>query len=183
MPGYEPEARTAAEERARWNARYRAGEGPTRVNQRLARFAPRLKRGRALDLAGGRGQNAVLLEGWNLVLADLSEEALALADRRLPRVQADGLALPFAAGTFDTIIDTYFFEPTLDLGALLTPGGTLFFETYTLADFKYRPEMRHAPRLDPTQLATIFRGLEILHFEETDDGSRVFGTLLARKPG
>ncbi len=176
------EARPAAEERARWNERYRSGQGPTRVNARLASFLPRLKRGRALDLAGGRGQNAVLLKEWNVVLTDLSDEALALADIGLPRVQANALALPFPPNTFDTIVDTYFFEPTLDLAPLLTPGGTLFFETFTLADLEYRPEL-HAPRLDPAAVDSFFRGLEILSFEETDDGARVFGTLLARKPG
>ena len=165
------------DDRARWNERYRAGQGPTRVNPRLRAFLPQLKRGRALDLAGGRGQNEELLAEWNVILADISDEALALATGN--RVQCDGLALPFPPETFDTIVDTYYFEPSLDLAALLTPGGTLFFETYTLSDHKYRPEFRH-PRLDPDRLADVFRGLEILHFGETDDGNRVFGTLLAR---
>ncbi len=168
------------DDRTRWNERYRAGQGPTRVNARLRDYLPQLKRGRALDLAGGMGQNEQLLNEWNIILADISEEALAHATG--PRVQCDALALPFPPETFDTIVDTYYFEPGLDLAALLTPGGTLFFETYTLNDYKYRPEFRHAPRLNPAELASIFRGLEILYFAETDDGTRVFGTLLARKP-
>ena len=166
------------DDRRRWNERYRAGQGPTRVNPRLRQFLPRLKRGRALDLAGGRGQNGELLAEWNVILADISEEALSLAAGK--RVQCDALALPFPPETFDTIVDTYYFEPSLDLAALITPGGTLFFETYTIKDYKYRSDFRHA-RLDPDQVANIFRGLEILHFSETDDGARVFGTLLARK--
>ncbi len=167
------------DDRTRWNERYRAGQGPTRVNPRLRRFLPLLKRGRALDLAGGRGQNEEMLAEWNVILADISDEALALATGK--RVQCDALALPFPPETFDTIVDTYYFEPGLDLAALLTPGGTLFFETYTLNNYKYRPESRHAPRLDPARLADVFRGLEILYFSEIDDGARVFGTLLARK--
>ena len=126
-----------------------------------------------------QGQNEQLLTGWQVVLADISEEALARAAGT--RVQCDARALPFRPGTFDTIIDTYYFEPGLDLAALLTPGGTLFFETYTLNDYKYRPEFRHAPRLDPAARAGVFSGLEILYWSETDDGTRVFCTLLARK--
>ncbi len=169
------------DERKRWNDRYRAGQGPTRVNPRLAEYLPQLKRGRALDLAGGRGQNDALLAGWQVILADLSEEALAQAGGL--RVQCDARRLPFPPNSFDTIIDTYYYEPGLDLAALLTPGGTLFFETYTAADAKYRPDFNPAHWLDPRQLVAIFPGLEILDWRETDDGTRVFGTLLARKPG
>ena len=49
------------DDRTRWNERYRAGDGPTRVNARLQEYLYLLKRGRALDLAGGMGQNAQLL--------------------------------------------------------------------------------------------------------------------------
>jgi SAM-dependent methyltransferase len=172
---------SAQEDRARWNERYANGSGPTRLNERLARYLHLLKRGRALDLAGGIGQNDALLREWQVVLVDISEEALTRASGTPLRVQASGLELPFAAATFDTIVDTYYFEPSLDLAALLTPGGTLFFETYTIADYRYRPEFRHAPRLDPSSISKVFRGFEILHFEETDTGERVFGTILARK--
>ncbi|MGE5140186.1 MAG: class I SAM-dependent methyltransferase, partial [Rudaea sp.] len=136
---------TAQEDRARWNERYATGSGPTHLNERLAEYLHLLKRGRALDLAGGIGQNDALLHEWQVILTDISEEALARASGM--RVQANGLELPFAPATFDTVVDTYYFEPSLDLATLLTSGGTLFFETYTVADFRYRPEFRHAPRL------------------------------------
>ncbi len=153
------------------------------MNPRLPRFLPLLKKGRLLDLAGGMGKNASLFEGWSIVLTDISEEALMRASPDIRRVQANALALPFPPNTFDTLVDTYFFEPGLDLAELLTPGGTLFFETFTVGEGKYRAEHKHSPRLDPAEIGTVFRGLEILSFEETDDGERVWGTLLARKPG
>ncbi len=175
------------DERTRWNEKYRAGEGPTRPNARLQKYVHLLKRGRApgraLDLAGGIGQNAQILAqaGWDVILVDISDQALARAPSKIPRVQADALALPFAPNTFDTIIVTYFFEPRIDFASLLAPGGTLFFETYTIADARCRPEFNPAHRFDPTQLDSLFKGLEILLFEQTDDGSRVFGTVIARK--
>ncbi len=168
------------DDRTRWNEKYRTGQGPTTINPRLEQCLPLLKRGRALDLACGIGQNAQLLVGWDVVLVDISEEALVRASGL--RVQADAAALPFLPSTFDTIINTRFFEPRVDFYQLLTPGGTLFFETYTLNDLKYRPEFRTAPRFDPAEIHKVFSGLEILRFQETDDGHRVFGTVLARKP-
>jgi tellurite methyltransferase len=168
------------EDRSRWNERYLAGEGPTRVNARLQKYLHRLKRGRALDLAAGMGQNAQLLAGWDVVLVDISEQALARAHGN--RVQADAAALPFPPETFDTIICTYFFEPRVNFLYLLTPGGTLFFETYTLRDINYRPDFNPAHRFDPSEISSIFPGLEVLLWEETDDGVRAFGTLIACKP-
>jgi SAM-dependent methyltransferase len=168
-------------DRRRWNEKYRAGQGPDRINARLQKYLHLLKRGRALDLAGGTGQNARLLAdaGWHVVLADISEEALARAPSYLARVQSDALALPFVSNSFDTIICTYFFEPRVDFASLLTPRGTLFFETYTLADAKYRPEFHPAHRFDPAQISKVFKNLEILLLEEMEDGHRVFATLIA----
>lgn len=168
------------DDRIRWNERYQAGEGPTRVNARLQKYLHLLKRGRVLDLAGGMGQNDQLLAGWDIVLTDISDQALARAHGK--RVQVDAVALPFPPNSFDTIICTYFFERHVDFFNLLEPGGTLFFETYTQADNKYRPDFNPAHRFDPAEIPSVFQGLEILHWEETDDGRRVFGTLIARKP-
>jgi SAM-dependent methyltransferase len=169
-----------SDDRTRWNERYLVGEGPTRVNARLRTYLRLLKRGRALDLAGGLGQNSQLLAEWDTILIDISEQALTRAGGN--RVQADATSLPFPPNTFDTIICTYFFEPRVNFFELLTPGGTLFFETYTLADAKYRLDFNPAHRFNPADISSIFKGLKVLHWTETDDGVRVFGTLIARKP-
>ncbi|MGB8647165.1 MAG: class I SAM-dependent methyltransferase [Anaerolineae bacterium] len=168
------------DKRAHWNERYRTGNGPRTVNARLAQYLPLLTRGRALDLACGVGQNARLLVGWDLVLVDLAEEALAQG--RGLRVQATASALPFPPGVFDTVVDTYFFDSRVDFYFLLAPGGTLFFETYTTADVRYRPEFCPAHRLDLAQVPQLLRGMEILVLQETDNGHRVYATIVARKP-
>jgi SAM-dependent methyltransferase len=124
-------------DRARWNEKHRKG-GQDLPSIPLLLYQGRLARGRALDLAGGRGENAAILAlaGWTVTLTDLSDEAIARsrtrarelkADVRL--VQADALRLPFR-GPFDTIVATRFFEPSIadDLVRLLAPGGTLFCE-------------------------------------------------------
>lgn len=168
-------------DRSRWNKRYRAGQGPEKKNARLAlrKYRGLLKRGLALDLAGGLGQNAELLEGWTVVNADISDEALKRAHGC--RVLADAVALPFAASAFDTIVCTKFFEPRIDYAALLKPNGTIFLETFTLADLKYRPEFNPAFLLDPAQIPIVFRDFEALVCEETDNGARAYLTYVGRK--
>lgn len=68
-------------DRERWNARYRAGEEgrtPLMLGRSLHHFP---RSGRALDLAGGPGQAAVILaaRGMSVTLTDISEVALDLA--------------------------------------------------------------------------------------------------------
>ena len=167
-------------DRARWNERYRAGRGPTQPNARLQKYLPLLQPGLVLDLAGGVGANAQLFKHSTVILVDISDEALTRASGL--RMLADAGALPFAPNTFNTIVCTYFFDPSLDLAALLAPGGTLFFETYTLSDAKYRPDFNPAHRFNPAARAEVFRGLEVIFWAETDDGARAYGTLIGRKP-
>ena len=166
-------------DRERWNRRYRTDDGPTTPNARLVRFKYLLTRGLALDLACGIGQNSQVLCEWTVVLADVSEEALARAKGF--RVQCEAPWLPFAANSFDTIICTYFFEPRVEYSKLLKPRGTLFFETFTQDHAKYRPEMPPAYLLDPAEVPALFKGLKPLFWEERDDGTRVYGTFVGRK--
>ncbi len=166
-------------DRDRWNERYAAGYGLATPNRRLAVYLDLLRPGLALDLAGGNGKNAQVLVGWETVVVDLSDRALGQA--RGMRVLADAVALPFGSATFDTILCTHFFDPRVDFAWLLKPGGTLFFETYTTGDAKYRPGFPAAYRLEPSELTHIFRGLETLAWEENDDGRRVTGTFVGCK--
>ncbi|MBI3537758.1 MAG: class I SAM-dependent methyltransferase [Chloroflexi bacterium] len=169
----------SASDRARWNEKYRAGAGPTQINPRLRAHLHLLTRGRALDLACGVGPNAELLRAWRVTLADISDEALRRA--RGARVLCDATALPFRAESFDTILSTHFYEPRAEYARWLTRGGTFFLDTFTVADQKYRPDFNRAYLLDPARIAEITRGMEILLWRETDDGRRVYGTLIARK--
>ena len=127
-------------DRERWNEKYRKGVHDT-PSIALIMHQGRLTRGRALDVAGGGGENAAILAlaGWTVTLADLSDEALAAARRRagalkadVRMVQADALRLPFR-GPFETIVVTKYLERSIAaiLVGLLAPGGTLFAETLT----------------------------------------------------
>ena len=159
-------------ERARWNEKHRkAGQDLPSIP--LLLYQGRLQRGRALDLAGGRGENAAILAlaGWSVTLADLSDEALKRSRARARElkadvhlVQADALRLPFR-GPFDTIVVTRFIERAIagELARLLAPGGTILCE---------QPLAGIAPAycVKPGELAGLFPSLEVLL--DTTDGDR-----------
>jgi SAM-dependent methyltransferase len=124
-------------DRTRWNEKHARG-GHDRPSISLLRHRSRLRRGTALDLAGGTGENASLLSlaGWKVVLADVSDVAVARARDRaaslrtpLLAVQADAGRLPFR-GPFDAIVVARFLDRDLlpRLADLLRPGGTLYAE-------------------------------------------------------
>lgn len=174
-------------DRARWNQKYQTETAPRRVNERLARYAHLLTAGRVLDLAGGVGQNGAWLATfsnafWLVVNVDVSDEALAQASSNVARVLVDAGVLPFAKNCFDTILNIRFFDPRIVFSEWLAPGGTVFFETFTRADSKYRPDFNPAHRFDLALIPILFPHLDILVNYETDDGSRVYVTLIARKP-
>ena len=164
-------------DRARWNAKH-AAAGQMLPSIPLLTLQARLAPGLALDLAGGRGENAAVLSlaGWKVVLADLSEEALARAGRRsaelkadVHRVQADALRLPFC-GPFDLIVAANFLERGIapELERLLAPGGTLFCEQPLSGAYAIRPG----------EIRQLFPSLETLVLNE--EGERA--VYLGRKP-
>jgi hypothetical protein len=170
-------------DRARWNDKYRGDHVPRSVNPRLQRLARLLKPGRVLDLAGGMGQNARWVSEqsthWRVVIADISDTALHRASPHLARILCDASALPFAPHSFDTILCTRFFDARVHFAEWLARDGTVFFETFTTADAKYYPDFNPAHRFDLATVPRIFGDLEILHLQETDDGHRVFVTIVA----
>jgi tellurite methyltransferase len=170
---------------------YRGAHAPRSVNKNLLKFAHLLKRGRMLDLAGGIGQNALWLAEHffgeyfldaHAVVADISDEALSQASPRIARVLCDANVLPFPQYAFDTILCTRFYDARVNFSELLTHGGTVFFETFTQGDLKYRPAFNPAHRFDVNTLPEFFTGLEILFLQEDDDGTRVYVTAIGRKP-
>lgn len=166
-------------DRVRWNEKYQA-RGRDLPSIPLLRYQGRLRRGRALDVAGGLGENAVLLSlgGWTVTLLELSDVAIARARARarelkadLHIVQGDALSLPFR-GPFDTIIVTRFLERRIseELMRLLGRGGTLFCDQ----------PMSGLPDpycIGPGEFARIFHPLELL-VEATEGDHSIF---IARK--
>lgn len=96
---------------------------------------------RVLEIGAGAGQGARYLsgQGAEVVASDLSAGMLRTAVRlgRLPFVQCDGAALPFADGSFDTVFTAYGVVPFVadsaavmhEAARVLRPGGRFVFST------------------------------------------------------
>ncbi len=162
-------------DRGRWNEKYRGG-GHDRPSIPLIMHQGRLAPGRALDLAGGGGENAAILAlaGWRVTLADLSDEALDRARARAAQlradvrlVQADALRLPFR-GPFETIVVTNYLDRAIapEIVWLLAPGGTLFAEQPT----EGLPDRYLAA---PGEFARLFGDLQTV-LDDRRDGRAIF---------
>lgn len=177
----------AVGDRDRWDATHRAlGAGAPAPPDAL-RGRPELVpgRGRALDVACGRGPVAVWLaeRGLDVVAVDVSPAGLAagaaLADARGVRVRwveadLDG-GFPADDGTYDLVVCQRFRDPALypALRAALAPGGLLVLSVLSEvgdAGGRYRAA--------PGELLDAFGDLEVLGHHEAGGEAH----LLARAP-
>ncbi len=164
----------------RWDARYRDGSAPTQlhppeiVETHLGDLPPGAK---VLDVACGWGDAGLFLAtlGAASTLADVSAVALeAVAERaaalgvEASTVATDLTADPLPDGRWDAIICTHYLDRLLlpRLGSVLAPGGRLVcaIATTTNLERHERPSARFL--LDPGELPTLVRELEVVHFSE-----------------
>lgn len=184
----------AAGDRERWNERYAeeaATPAPSPFLVGLDDLLPR--RGRAVDLAGGSGRNAVWLarRGLEVTLADVSDVALERAARaaaaagiRLATVRVDLEAEPPPPGPWDLVVCTYFLHRPLlaALPALLAPGGLLAIAHATRTNLTRHPRPGPDHVLEDGELPALVRGVEILRAEEGWlEGGRHEARIVARR--
>jgi len=167
--------------RVHWDARYREHQGrpPSALLGRwLPRLASTVAHARALDVACGTGRNALLLaqHGWRVLGVDISPVALGIArqEARAHGVDLDLVALNLDAWTlphahFDLICVFRFLDRSLcaRLPTALKPGGTLIYETFTIAQRAYEGGPRaDAFLLQPGELPALFPTLAVLEYAE-----------------
>lgn len=163
----------------------------------LLRAMPFLSPGTVLDIACGRGRNALYLAGRGFAVSgvDISGQGLKLLARE---AQKRNLALALwqddleqqpslPAGPFDAIIQFFYLQRSLlpSLKGLLKPGGTFILRTFSTVG--RREDGPEAPDivLNPGELLEIFSGWETLLHEEGVEQSANGGGLagiVARKP-
>lgn len=164
----------------KWNARYRALSGQSVAPcQVLASYVGLLPHtGTALDLACGRGGNAMLLaqQGLDTSAWDLSDIAI---DELKKRAHAAGLGIdcrvrdvtsnPPAAATFDVIVVSYFLERGLavTLEQALKPGGLLYYQTFCGDQRNGRGPKNPDYRLKSNELLTLFSQLKLIYYDES----------------
>lgn len=178
--------------RTRWDARWAERAGSHRapaafLTDRAALLPPR---GRALDVAGGAGRNAVWLatRGFTVTLVDVSPVALqqaqhaaATAGQHLEVVQADLATEPLPEGPFDVVLVHHFLDPAVwrALPGHLAPGGVLLVCQPTVRNLERHPRpsrrflvSEHAVTQLAAELTAGDAGLELVEATEgwTADG-------------
>ena len=127
--------------------------------------AEHLPPGRVLDLGCGVGHSYQLLAPRETVGVDLAPDALAGQDRETH--VADMRRLPFADGSFDSVLSVHSLEHVPDpervlaeVQRVLAPGGTAIFVTPNRLTFGLPDEIidpYHYVELDPDQLRNLCR--------------------------
>ncbi|MCG8584094.1 MAG: class I SAM-dependent methyltransferase [Pirellulales bacterium] len=168
-------------DRTKWDDRY--GRRDTRLPldepaEFLVSLADQLPTtGRALDVAGGTGRNAIWLaqRGLGVTLADISPVGLQLASEYaeaagvvIERVEVDFDVDAFPAGPWDVIVEMNYL-PRSSFGSLaefLAPGGAFIFSQPTLTNLERNDRPPRDFLLAPGELPDMFDGLTIEFHEE-----------------
>jgi tellurite methyltransferase len=163
--------------RGKWEERHRSAE-VGEAEPSVVEFISLLPRGRALDIAAGKGRNSIALarSGIHVVAVDWSETAanlLALIAKKeelaIEPVIADlEESLPFRLESFDIVLNVSFLERGLfpSLKKALRRGGVLLFDTF-LIDQAASGHPRD-PRflLGHYELADLLSDMELIRYRE-----------------
>jgi len=175
-------------DRERWNAKFLAGEAQlSEPDPLLVEVCADLKPGRALDLAGGAGRHALWLaeRGWEVVLADVSDEGLAIASKRAEHAGVtlatrresadDTLAWAAARHRFDLMVIVWCLlrDQFPALPSALARGGTLLYKTYTSDHARYSEGHSLRTALHPGELRSAFPSLKTILYREANGVSEL----------
>ncbi len=178
----------------KWDAKYtRHQDSPVGVDSLLMQWSRLLTGGRALDLACGRGGNAIYLarHGYWVDAVDISQVALRQLSSwanslnlSVGCIVADLDYWPIPVGLYDLVAVFYFFAPVrmADLAHSLRPGGLLFYATYNVNHKSEQPEFNEAYLVPRHGLAPYFKALEIVWDEPESGEAKNISRLIARKP-
>ena len=149
-------------DRRKWNVKHLDRVGPDTPSPIVKRFADTLPRGRALDIAAGRGRNALYLarRGFEVDAVDISDEGLRFLAGRHPAVHpvcADLNRFDIPENRYRLIVNIRYLNRRLFPHIIrgLAAGGALIFETFLESD---RPD-----NCSPTCRDHLLRTNELLH--------------------
>jgi len=171
----------ATEDQKRWDEKHRGGHGEESpasfLQQIFQQHSWRIQPGRALDIATGRGRNALFLaeKGFRVEGVDISETALQAARERakekglaiiFKQADLDDVELPDAA--YDMILNFDFLQRSLipKMKRALKPGGHIIFETYLIDQRVLGHPKNPVYLLGHNELLELFRDFRILCYRE-----------------
>jgi len=148
---------------------------------------------RALDLAMGRGRHALVLaqNGFSTFGVDVKLDAVrdavraaALEGLTVHGWCADLTMFPLPPGAFDLVVVTRYLQRDLfpSIRAAVRPGGCVIYETFTVHQRALGVGPTSADHLlEPGELRELFRGWEVLFYEEVTAPEAV-ARIVARRP-
>ncbi len=163
----------------KWNHKYESGylrdSDPSRTLVELASWIP--KHGRALDVAGGAGRNAVWLaqQGLDVTVADISGVGLEMAEQRarnarvsLATVIADLENGPLPFGPWDLVVSVCFLWRPLfsQVQHSLNPRGRLIIVQPTKRNLERHQKPPRQFLLEEGELPTLVGNLNVLFHQE-----------------
>jgi SAM-dependent methyltransferase len=152
-------------------------------------------RGRALDVACGRGRHAFWLaaKGFDTVAIDRNRDAVAFVNDEARRqvlplrattvdLEAQNVSLESAA--YDLVVVVHYLHRPLFpvLRAALRPGGMLVYETFTSAQARRGRPTNPAFLLEPGELRELVSPLEVLAEREGEFEGKMLASVIARRP-
>jgi SAM-dependent methyltransferase len=162
------------------------------------------RQGRALDVACGRGRNALWLAEGGLTTLAVDRDAEAVRELN-DAARARGLTLtaevrdleagpasvppspfppsPFPPSTYDVIVVVHYLHRPLfpALVDALAPGGLLVYETFTRAQAARGKPTNPDFLLESGELIDLVRPLDVLVSREGDYDGRMIASVIARR--
>jgi SAM-dependent methyltransferase len=174
----------AEADRQRWNTRYREQAPAREPSAFLRSLASQLPTaGRALDVAGGPGHDALWLarRGLDVTLTDISDVAL---ERATEAAREAGVALrcqrvdlevePLPPGPYALVVcQGFLWRPLFaQLPQVLAPGGLFVFAQPTRSNLERHAHPSARFLLEDGELPGLLQGLEVVSFTEgwTEEG-------------
>jgi SAM-dependent methyltransferase len=163
------------------------GDRPSALLQEHLALIPR---GRALDIATGRGRNALFLAkaGFQVEGLDRNREALAECEEQAKQLGLRNLSLKeidleqspsIENNAYELIVNTYYLQRDLApiIMNALKIGGVLIFETFLIENHhRFGHPRRKEFCLEPNELLDLFKDLTVTYYHE---GTTANGPYLA----
>jgi 2-polyprenyl-3-methyl-5-hydroxy-6-metoxy-1,4-benzoquinol methylase len=182
----------SSDDQTRWDRQHLSSAGADQPSSYLRQIlegdAWHIPRGLALDVAAGKGRNAIFLAemGFSLVGIDISTIALEEARRRAAKksleirwhlADLEQIELPRAA--YNLIVNVNYLQRSLihQIRRALRPQGHVIFETYLIDQQAIGHPKNPAYLLDHNELLDHFRSFRVLSYREgkyTDTGEAAF---------
>jgi len=169
------------DDQLRWDRQHAEPQGAERPSTFLRQIfesaAWQLLPGRALDIATGKGRNALYLaeRGFEVVAVDISNVALSAARRNAQEKhlhvdwqQLDLEQSGFPGGEYDLILNIDYLQRSLitKIKAALRPGGHVICETYLIDQQVIGHPKNPQYLLTHNELLDHFRDFRVLYYRE-----------------